>query len=71
MIEIGVIKVKPVDTTGAGDLYASGFLYGQSNDLPLKKCGEIGALLAGHVIEVVGSKMGQDKWMEIRKMMAE
>jgi len=71
MVEIGVIKVKPVDTTGAGDLYASGFLYGQSNDLPLKKCGEIGALLAGHVIEVVGSKMGQDKWMEIRKMMAE
>ncbi|MGA3012559.1 MAG: adenosine kinase [Bacteroidales bacterium] len=71
MVEIGVINVRPVDTTGAGDLYASGFLYGQSNDLPLKKCGEIGTLLAGHVIEVVGSKMGKDKWMEIRKMTAE
>ena len=70
VVEVGVLKVKPVDTTGAGDLYASGFLYGQSHDLTLVKCGEIGAMLAGHVIEVIGSKMGPDKWTEIRQMMA-
>jgi len=51
VFKIGIIKVTPVDTTGAGDLYASGFLYGQSLDLPLQKCGEMGAMLAGHVIE--------------------
>jgi len=60
--EIGVIPVQTIDTTGAGDLYASGFLYGHSIGLPLQKCGEIGALLAGNVIECMGSKMDQDRW---------
>jgi len=65
VVEIGVIKVNSLDTTGAGDLYASGFLYGQSMGLSLKRSGEIGAILAGHVIEVMGSKMGEQKWVEI------
>lgn len=63
--KIGVIAVTPVDTTGAGDLYASGFLYGQSLDLSLQKCGEMGALLSGHVIEVLGSKMDAEVWRKI------
>jgi sugar/nucleoside kinase (ribokinase family) len=67
VVEIGVIPVIPMDTTGAGDLYAAGFLYGQAKDLSLEKCGEIGALLAGNVIEVIGSKMGPDKWMELKE----
>jgi sugar/nucleoside kinase (ribokinase family) len=71
VVEIGVIDVTPVDTTGAGDLYASGFLYGQSKGWSLLKCGETGALMAGHVIEVMGSKMGKEKWMTIRNMITE
>ena len=67
-----VIKVGPLtnqckDTTGAGDLYASGFLYGYANDLNLKKCGLLGSLLAGKVIEVVGAKIDKEKWPEIRR----
>lgn len=65
--EIGIIPVSPIDTTGAGDLYASGFLYGLSLDLPVSRCGEIGALLAGNVIEVMGSKMDPDRWKTIRE----
>ena len=65
VIEVGVIPVSPVDTTGAGDLYASGFLYGYAQELPLEKCGELGALLSGHVIEVLGAKMSQDTWTRI------
>ncbi|MDP1620927.1 MAG: adenosine kinase [Bacteroidales bacterium] len=64
---IGVIKVEPIDTTGAGDLYAAGFLYGLSGGMPLQKCGELGALLAGNVIEFMGSKMPSDRWEKIRK----
>ena len=64
-VEIGIIPVTPVDTTGAGDLYASGFLYGIANEMPLEKCGKIGALLAGRVIEVLGAKMSQETWLEI------
>lgn len=63
---IGVIDVNPIDTTGAGDLYASGFLYGLSTGMSLQKCGELGALLAGNVIEFMGSKMSADRWEQIR-----
>ena len=63
--EIGVIPVTPVDTTGAGDLYASGFLFGLANGLPLKRCGEIGALLAGNVVEEMGAKMTEERWGRI------
>ncbi len=61
------IKVNPVDTTGAGDLFASGFLYGLTNNFSLAKCGDLGSLCAGKVIEVIGSKMSNETWQEIRK----
>jgi sugar/nucleoside kinase (ribokinase family) len=64
---IGVIDVNPIDTTGAGDLYASGFLFGQSAGLPLQRCGELGALLAGNVIEFMGSKMPDSRWEKIKE----
>jgi sugar/nucleoside kinase (ribokinase family) len=63
--QIGIIAVTPIDTTGAGDLYAAGFLYGLANDKPLPECGRMGALLAGNVIEFMGSKMSEERWVEI------
>jgi sugar/nucleoside kinase (ribokinase family) len=45
-----------VDTTGAGDLYASGFLYGLTRGLPLPTCGEIGSLCAAEIISHVGAR---------------
>ena len=45
-----------VDTTGAGDLYASGFLYGLTRDCPLPTCGEIGSLCAAEIISHVGAR---------------
>jgi len=71
IFKIGVIKVNSIDTTGAGDVYASGFIYGLVNGLSLQKCGEIGALLSGKVIEVIGAKMEAETWNFIRKMVAE
>lgn len=65
LTEIGIIPVQPVDTTGAGDLYAAGFLYGHSLGLEMKDCGDLGALLAGNVIEVMGSKMSNEQWGKI------
>jgi sugar/nucleoside kinase (ribokinase family) len=65
VFEIPAIPANPVDTTGAGDLYAAGFLYGLAKDLPLKQCGNLGALLAGNVIEVVGAKMDEARWCKI------
>ncbi|MDX9847245.1 MAG: adenosine kinase [Tenuifilaceae bacterium] len=65
--QVGVIKVNSIDTTGAGDLYASGFLYGLSRGLSLEKCGQIGAILSGRVIEVIGPKMDAQTWTEIKE----
>ncbi len=47
---------KVVDLTGAGDLYAAGLLYGLARDMPLEKCGELGALAAGEVITHYGAR---------------
>jgi len=65
---IGVIPAKSIDTTGAGDMYAAGFLYGYLNNMPLEKCGKIGAILAGNVIEVVGSKIENATWNNIKEL---
>jgi sugar/nucleoside kinase (ribokinase family) len=45
-----------VDTTGAGDLYAAGFLYGLTRELPLPICGGIGSLCAAEIISHVGAR---------------
>jgi sugar/nucleoside kinase (ribokinase family) len=66
LYQIGIIDVSPVDTTGAGDLYASGFLFGHSRGLSLHQCGTLGALLAGNVIEFIGSKMPAARWEQVR-----
>jgi len=63
---IGVIDVTPIDTTGAGDLYAAGFLYGHSAGMSIQKCGELGTLLAGNVIEFMGAKISAERWEKIR-----
>jgi len=71
VLKVGTIKVKPKDTTGAGDLYASGFLFGYASGYSLEKCGLFGSVLAGNVIEVIGAKMAGDKWDNIRKILLE
>ena len=45
-----------VDTTGAGDLYAAGFLYGFTHGCGLADCGRLGSLAAAEVISHVGAR---------------
>lgn len=45
-----------VDTTGAGDLYAAGFLYGYTNGKPLPEAGRLGAMAAGEIIGHFGAR---------------
>jgi len=45
-----------VDTTGAGDLYAAGFLYGLTQDLPLAECARIASLAAAEIISHFGAR---------------
>ncbi|MBN2236021.1 MAG: adenosine kinase [Bacteroidales bacterium] len=68
--KVGVINAQSKDTTGAGDLYAGGFLFGLLNGTTLQQAGEIGAILSGNVIEVLGAKMDEDRWISIRAEVA-
>ncbi|HYG89015.1 MAG TPA: adenosine kinase [Azospirillum sp.] len=58
--EVVEVKAEPVatvvDTTGAGDLYASGFLYGYTRGLAPAVCGRLGAIAAAEVISHVGAR---------------
>ena len=47
---------KTIDTTGAGDLYASGFLHGYINSKDLLTCGNFGSICAGHIVTQLGSR---------------
>ena len=57
---------KVVDTTAAGDFYAAGVMYGLMHGYTLLQCAEIGTLLAGHVIQTVGTKLTPEVWREIK-----
>src|SRR5690554_775164 len=61
------VERKLVDTTGAGDMYAAGFLAGLCNNYSLEKCGKMGSILAGNVIEVYGAKMDENRWERIKE----
>ena len=54
--EVPAHPVEVVDTTGAGDLYAAGFLYGYTAGRPLPECGELGSLAASEVISHIGAR---------------
>lgn len=58
---------KVVDTTGAGDFFAAGFLYGLTCGYSLEKCGKIGAILSGEVIQVIGTELPDSKWEKIKE----
>ena len=53
-------KGKIIDTTGAGDIYAGGFIHGLINNYSLKECGKIGSICAGHIITQLGSRSNID-----------
>jgi len=65
IIRIDAISAKSIDTTGAGDIYASGFLYALSENLDLEVAGKIGSLLAGNVVEVMGAKIPEETWNKL------
>lgn len=70
-----VVKVKPltgndaVDTTGAGDLWAAGFLYGLTHGYSLEEAGTIGSACGYEVCQVTGASIPDHGWDRIRKLL--
>jgi sugar/nucleoside kinase (ribokinase family) len=65
-IHVPVEKMKPVDSTAAGDYYAAGFFYGLSQGHSLKQSAEWGSLLATEIIQVVGTHLPEATWQRIQ-----
>lgn len=66
-VMVAAQKVPVVDTTAAGDFFAGGFLYALNRGASLKDCLNFGTLLAGRIIGVVGTRLPDETWKEIRK----
>jgi len=60
--EIPVQRVQPVDTTGAGDMYAAGLLYGITQEMPLEKTGRLAAYMAAQVVAKLGPRLDTIDW---------
>jgi sugar/nucleoside kinase (ribokinase family) len=70
-VRIPALKANAVDTTGAGDLWAAGFLAGFFADLPLDACGRLGSLAGAEVVQVVGAAIPEARWHHLRHQFCE
>lgn len=70
IIHSPALKVKVVDTTGAGDLFAAGFLHGFLKGYTLEACAVFGNVLGGTVVSVVGAEIQQHQWPDIIKQLS-
>lgn len=59
-IDVPVAQIDPVDTTGAGDQFAAGFLYGLATGAPLEVSGRMGCIAAAEVIAHYGARPEAD-----------
>lgn len=66
-IEIAAAKVAPVDTTGAGDIYAGSFLYGLTNGLPFAQCGALAGAAATKLVTQFGARLSAEEMQAIGK----
>ncbi|KAG2303324.1 hypothetical protein Bca4012_062095 [Brassica carinata] len=57
------------DATGAGDLFASGFLYGLIKGLPLEECCKMGSCSGGSVIRALGGEVTPENWQWMHKQL--
>lgn len=62
-----VVAEDIVDTTGAGDLWAAGFLYGLIEGMPLEQCGQLASLCGYEVCRVMGASIPDITWQRIRR----
>ncbi len=67
VVKIAPVPTKAVDTTGAGDNYAAGFLYGLSKGASLAQCGTIASLVSSKTVESMGARIPSSCWPALLK----
>ncbi len=63
--------VEAIDTTGAGDLWAAGFLYGVVEGWEMDQCGRLASATGAEVVQVLGAVIPTEGWARIDKVKAE
>ena len=72
-----IVKIDPmgkgsvIDTTGAGDLWASGFLFGLTRGYAVETCGRLASACGYEVCQVVGAAIPEEGWARIKRIMEE
>jgi len=67
VIDIAAVKVDPVDTNGAGDMYAGAFLYGMTQGQSFEQCGELAGAAAAKLITQFGARLPAAEMATIKK----
>ncbi len=67
VIDVKATKVDPVDTNGAGDMYAGAFLYGMTHGHSFEQCGELASAAAGRLITQFGARLSLADMADIGK----
>lgn len=65
VVEIPPYEAQRIDTNGAGDIYASGFMYGLMKGYDTQRCGYIATRLSAAIIETVGAKLTDEQWEKL------
>lgn len=66
-VKVKAERVHDIDSTGAGDLWGAGFLYGLLKGKPFELCGRYGSILGAEVVKVVGTSIPENRWRIIRR----
>jgi sugar/nucleoside kinase (ribokinase family) len=67
---VGAHSVEAIDTTGAGDLWASGFLYGILHGLNLENSAKLASKVGAEVVQVMGASIPEDGWQRINSLLS-
>lgn len=67
LVDIPAVPVTPIDTTGAGDIYAAGFLYGITHNFTPEQAGRLGSVAAAKVISQLGARLHSDEFTALRQ----
>ena len=61
-VKVDAEIVSAIDTTGAGDLWASGFLYSFLNGKTLLESGQLGSKIGAEVVQIIGATIPDERW---------
>lgn len=68
LFRIPAYNVRAIDTTGAGDMYAAGFLFGITNNYSIEQAGRIASFAASRVVEVIGARLDYSLRDQLQKL---